>query len=509
MSVAYPIPGEGGGPGWISSGKRITNAMTGGAAGLRLTVGAGGSGTTVEIFYDVYLRKIGAGPTYNYTYRYWYREVVNKGSSTKPNWQVKPDSPARLLPVSGTALTTALGQRLPVSLLYESFRFPNVTTGKGPIPALFGWKGDGQGKKIGTPYTDPKGNATFQGPNPFGWKPDNPITQRPDEDNDGDGVPNRDENTHGVTPPPPSGPVRGFGKKRKTQWNPPPIRTITGAYVPVVYDWEGNRVKVDETESKTRQSLLGYGSYASRVRKKATIVQWIDIEDEWRATAGSATGKDGEVTDTWDDRTAIVPTGVRYGFRFTYNPSEIVFQMNPIVGLDPGVIISGLGKSYPMGDEDGGSIQVTTYLNRIEDMAFIRSSGNGFALTSGVSPYGDRQLTQAQMKGIATRGTGFDLEYLFRTSLGKPFPTKTRGITADIGLILGLPLLVNFGGRMSYTGRLTSLSYSHMYFTSEMVPTFTQVSMSFSRFPDATRFNATPNPGGPGNNNKPKKKKKK
>lgn len=496
--------------------------MTGGYPGVRIQVGAGGVGTTYEIFYDAYLRRYEGDDTFRYTYRYWYREVQeNVGTptapSTKPRWTAKPKSVPRLLPVSGQAVTTVLGITLPQPLLFESTKRPGaVSTAStpSPAPASLGWRGSGQGTKYGSAYTDPAGNAPFQGSNPFGWKPDNPSTQRPGEDNDNDGVPNSEENGAGTETGDddpynnPGPPIPGFttNKGRKTQWNPPPIRTITGAYVPVVYDWEGNEVRVDETESRTRQSLLGYGTYAARVRRKAQIVQWIQIENEWRATAGQATDKKGKVTDTWDDTTPLVPNGIRYGFRFTYNPSEVQFQMSPVPGLDPGVIISGLGRSFPMGDEDGGSIQLTTYLNRIEDMAFITSTSGGYRMTTGINPYGDRGLTEAQQKGIYTRGTGFDLEYLFRTTLGRPFPTKTRGITADIGLILGLPLLLNLGGRMSYTGRLTGLSYTHMYFTADMVPTFTAVSMSFTRFPDATRFNATPNPGDGGNGkNKPGK----
>lgn len=511
MSVTWPIPGSNGGTGRLSSGKRITGVSTGQKPGLRLTIGAGGSGTTIEVFYDVYLRSVTAGPTFNYTYRYWYREVVEQGLASNRTWVVKSESKPRLITSSGSSLTTVLGQSLPVALPFESFRRPGEPNGLIVYPTGFGWKGDGQGTKVGTAYVDPAGNAPFQGPNPFGAQPDNPPPQRPDEDNDGDGTPNSEENGAGAGDSDPGNnpgpPIPGFDKKRKTEWNPPPVNTITGAYIPVVYDWEGNEVRVDETEAATRQSLLGYGSYASRVAKKGRIVQWIQIESEWRATAGSATDKDGNTVDTWDSATPLVPTGVRYGFRFTYNPSEIQFQMNPIVGLDPGVIISGLGRSFPMGDEDGGSIQLTTYLNRIEDMAFIKKSGNGFDLTSGVNPYGNKKLTPYYLKGIATRGTGFDLEYLFRTSLGRAFPTKTRGVTADIGLILGLPLLLNLGGGMSYTGRLTGLSYTHMYFTADMVPTYTAVSMSFTRFPDATSFNRNPNPGDGGNGkNKPGKK---
>lgn len=516
---SYPRIGDNKGSGEVATGMRL-DLSTGGRPGFRFTLGGSGAvpSSYYEVFYDVYLKNASGG--FNYEFRYWYRQVKEESPpggvapGVPKRWVPVPNSQSREIPVPqgpGVSVITSipsLGVSLPNLPLRGTTR---PTTSVTWTPQQFNWKGSGSGTSAGTPFPGPGGGNPFPTRNPFGYtKPGDEDPGSGGGSNDGGGGDGSGGETDDDPYNNPGPPIPGFDKTRKTQWNPPPIRTITGAYVPVVYDWEGNEVRVDETESRTRQSLLGYGTYAARVRKKAQIVQWIQIEDEWRATAGSATDKDGNTTDTWDDRTPIVPNGIRYGFRFTYNPAEIQFQMSPVPGLDPGVIISGLGRSFPMGDEDGGSIQLTTYLNRIEDMAFITSTDGGYRMTTGINPYGDKGLTEAQQKGIYTRGTGFDLEYLFRTTLGRPFPTKTRGITADIGLILGLPLLLNLGGRMSYTGRLTGLSYTHMYFTADMVPTFTAVSMSFTRFPDATRFNATPNPGDggsgknkPGKNNRP------
>lgn len=508
MTVAYPITGENGGSGRVASAQRITSVSTGGLPGIRLTVGAGGVGNVYEIFFDAYLRKIAANGDFQYVYTYWYREV--KQQYPGGPWYPVSTSKPRIISSSMSQITTVLGQTLPTSLLIESTKRPANLSGVSPTPGNYGWQGTGQGTQVGTTYQGP-GNAGFQGPNPFGYQPD----KNSGEDGSGSGTAGGETGGGGASGNASDDPYRnegppipGFDKKRKTYFNPPPVRSITGAYVPVVYDWQGNKVSVDDVESATdtRDSLLGSGSYAQRLSKKATIVQWIEIDDEWRVgSGGSATDQNGKVTDTWSADQPLVPNGIRYGFRFMYNPSEVQFQMSPIQGIDPGVIISGLGRSYPMGDEDGGSISLTTHLNRIEDMAFLRKKKKGYDFSTGVSPYGNRTLSTDDKTGIATRGTGYDLEYLFRTSLGKPFPTKTRGVTADIGLILGLPLLITLGGGMSYTGRLTGLAYTHMFFTSDMVPTYTQVSMTFTRFPDATSFNENPKPGGKGND-KPRKK---
>lgn len=518
--MSYPRTGDGGGSGEVAYGLRLSHLSTQGDSGFRFALG-GNFPTWYEVFYDVYL-KSASGGTYTYEYRYWYRQVKKYTSGTPgavgpglTNPWVPFGTIQKVIPVpAGPGITTlnsiaGLGVSLP-SLPLRGTVEPKSPTSYNPKPTDFGWNGTGSGTSPGSPRQGIGGGAPFITLNPFGYKKpgDTDGSSPGGRDN---GAKNNDDTTETTDDDPyrsEGGKIPGFttNKGRKLYLNPPPVITVTGAYVPVVYDWEGNAVSVDEREPETRQSLLGYGTYTTRMRKKATIKQWIKIADEWRVKqGGTATDKKGKTSDSWSTDQAIVPNGKQYGFRFMYNPSEISFQMSPVPGIDPGVIISGLGRSYPMGDEDGGSIQITTYLNRIEDMAFLRPKGDGYVI-AGVNPYGSRDLSDEHKKGIATRGTGWDLEFLFRTTLGKPYNTKTRGMTADIGLILGVPLLLSLGGGMVYTGRLTGLSYNHMYFTSEMVPTFTQVTMSFTRFPDATSFNDEPNPGGKGNN-KPGKKK--
>lgn len=522
MSNSYPKTGDGGGSGRVATGVRL-GYSTGGKQGWRFTTG-GQSTTpvdTYEIFYDVYLKNV-SGSTYNYVYRYWYRAVTLETSSQKPDpnkadWVPKPNSRVNLISVLDVSV------RKSITVNAVKINLPNLPLeGDGKVgspivsivptsPRGFGWKGAGQGSQAGT-IDRGVGRAYFPSENPFGFSGESPA---PGNSSGGGG----NEDSAGGTEEPGTSsdepyrsegpPIPGFRKTRKTFFNPPPVITSTGAYVPVVYDWEGNAVRVDNTEPDTRQTLLGSGSYTQRLKRKATIIQHIEFDDEWRVKqGGSVENEKGKTKDTWTTNDPLVPNGVRYGFRFMYNPSEVSFSMSPVPGIDPGVIISGLGRSFPMGDEDGGSIQITTYLNRIEDMAFLRPTKNGWGY-AGVNPYGNRDLPQEHKTGIATRGTGYDLEYLFRTSLGKPYWTQRGILTADVGLILGLPLMLDLGGGfMRYPGRLTGLSYTHMYFTSDMVPTFTQVTMSFTRFPDAERFNDEPNPGGTGND-KPKKKKKK
>lgn len=507
--MSYPRTGDNKGSGEVATGRRL-DLSTFGSPGFRFTLGGSGAvpSSYYEVFYDVYLKNASGG--FNYEFRYWYRQVKEESPpggvapGVPKRWVPLPSAPSREIPIPqgpGVSVLTSipgLGVSLPSLPLQGTTR---PTTSVTWTPEQFGWKGSGSGTSTGTPFVGPGGGTPFPTRNPFGYKKSDNNGNNPGggtEPGDTDSGGSADDDPFSEPGPP----IPGFDRTRVTRMNPPPVITATGAYVPVVYDWEGNAVQSTLTEPDTRQSLLGYGSYSARLRRKATLIQYIRFEDEWRVgQGGQAVDEKGKVVDTWSTGDPLVPTGVRYGFRFMYNPSEIQFQMTPIEGIDPGVIISGLGRSYPMGDEGGGSINLTTYLNRIEDMAFLQRYPGGLWDYAGVNPYGDRQLSGMHKAGIAERGTGYDLEYLFRTTLGKPYVTQNRGVTADIGLILGLPLLLRLGGGMVYPGRLTGLSYTHLYFTSEMVPTFTQVSMSFTRFPDAKTFNPNPNPGGKGNNN--------
>ena len=97
---------------------------------------------------------------------------------------------------------------------------------------------------------------------------------------------------------------------------------------------------------------------------------------------------------------------------------------------------------------------------------------------------GHFNVTEEDLKGIAERGTMYDLEYLFRASFGRKWKTLWRGDTADVGLIFSLPLRLYLSSKMVYRVRLRGVQFTHKSFTPEMIPLYTEVSLTFERIPD-------------------------
>ena len=55
--------------------------------------------------------------------------------------------------------------------------------------------------------------------------------------------------------------------------------------------------------------------------------------------------------------------------------------------------------------------------------------------------------------------------------------------TSDFGYISGMPVWVRLNDQMRYKGVIGSISVNHVMFTLDMVPTMTEVAISFIRIP--------------------------
>jgi hypothetical protein len=164
-----------------------------------------------------------------------------------------------------------------------------------------------------------------------------------------------------------------------------------------------------------------------------------------------------------------------FGFRFSYNPTTIAYATNANAPID-----------WTLGTSDtanilGGPTMVgfDLYLNRIADV---------HALTSG--QYKDnnyvRPLTDVEKLGIRTRGTEYDLEFLYRVVNGTPVSTDLTldsQVTSDFGYITGVPFWLYIHDNMRYFGGLSALNVNHVIFSTDMVPIFTVVSVTFNRYP--------------------------
>lgn len=295
---------------------------------------------------------------------------------------------------------------------------------------------------------------------------------------------------------------KGLGTPDKNfiRFNPPVNRFVSGAYVDAARNETSESVYVDRFET------LGSDSQATRNKLKGVLYQDFDTEPAEGQT--SAFGVQNGAYPGFKAQDSN-----RYGFKFQYNPSTIDFSISANNStVDPALILSGVSRAMPIAPPSPVSVTFSLIINRIEDMTMLGSKS--FAIDDTAYYYG-RPLTSEEISGLVTKGTAYDMEFLFRTLLGRPYETDLRGSTADIGVIFGLPTILdlsprnltyitkkpgqkgnvsttaafNAGGPQQhsqrYWGRVSGISYTHREFTRAMVPMFTEVSVTFNRFPDA------------------------
>lgn len=203
----------------------------------------------------------------------------------------------------------------------------------------------------------------------------------------------------------------------------------------------------------------------------------------------------------------------KYGFRFMYNPVTLSFQTGVTTNVNVSYLMSGQGTAVPSGvASTGASIGVTFPISRVDDITILRGGIDGWDDANQLSaaslskyrglynnsfqpqrnPYGfgtyDAEVTAEDLFGIATRGTMYDLEFMFRAFLGRQWKTYYRAYTADIGIAFSAPLVLYLSPTMIYRVRLGSLGYTHRVFTPDMVPTYTEVTLGFERIPDVIDY---------------------
>lgn len=201
----------------------------------------------------------------------------------------------------------------------------------------------------------------------------------------------------------------------------------------------------------------------------------------------------------------LFPDGKKYGFRFMYNPVTLSFETGLIRGVNTSYIFSGQSTALPSGiSSTGASIGMSFPISRVDDMGVVQSvlsrlrAGDQTIIGSTYGSVGAQQLPISikdvagvnsrvdllDISSIAKQGTMYDLDYLFRTMLGRQWKTTYRGFTADVGLAFSVPLMLYLSKTMIYRVRVASVSYTHIMFTPDMIPTYTEVSLGFERIPD-------------------------
>ena len=184
-----------------------------------------------------------------------------------------------------------------------------------------------------------------------------------------------------------------------------------------------------------------------------------------------------------------------YGFAFHYNPTAIQMSYGTLSDVSPELLQYGEGTKFnpitPLGDS---KISFTLYLNRIDDLSYITSDGllqmpankGDIPRTFASKDLYPREVTQATLKEIWTKGTMYDLEFLFKAvhSGSNDYTSALRGKTSDIGWIAGIAVECHLGRNLRFLGRIDGLSVNHFQFNERMVPTLTTVGVTVSRFYD-------------------------
>ena len=258
----------------------------------------------------------------------------------------------------------------------------------------------------------------------------------------------------------------------------------------------------DYTGQHTGRELVMLDSdQRARVLQKGFVVPDTSFaKQDWQIT-----GNDGAQTNATDPyaQMAIDPTNV-YGFRFQYNPTTLDFTFGVGgQGMNVSLMYSSGVSAMPsgIGADGAASISIGMILSRVEDMAAINIDVKNNAKVDDAVKYYGYEISNEELLGIKTRGTMFDIEYLMRALTGRPHNTVYRGLTADTGILFSVPLRLflgglpagntpqsygqTSGGGLTYRVRASGLSFTHKIFTPDMIPTYTELSMSFDRIPDA------------------------
>ena len=202
-------------------------------------------------------------------------------------------------------------------------------------------------------------------------------------------------------------------------------------------------------------------------------------------TLGAATLNKSDATGK------VLPAGNKpkqWGFKFMYNPTTFSYSSSSNNNVD-----WTLGASDPTVLLVGNS-QVTfeVYLNRILDMKFLSTASPADYVKGYPSKHGQSLDPKIDALGILNRGTEYDLEYLYRVLNGNPLSNslllspeyqKAGGLTSDFGFTTAVPCWLFLNNNLRYFGSVASMQVNHLMFDYNMVPIFSVVTISFSRYP--------------------------
>jgi hypothetical protein len=218
----------------------------------------------------------------------------------------------------------------------------------------------------------------------------------------------------------------------------------------------------------------------------------------------------------------------RYGFQFQYNPSTVTMAYAGAPQVDIGLQTSGADKVPLIGSSvTSSTVTFQLLINRMNDFKYLDSLIYGTSksrynkafvplkgkvkvndlssLFSEIYSHTGNHPVLPQYEGTAAEvtsindellqirelGTMYDIEYLLRTLLGYQLKSSLRNVyTSDIGYLGAYPVELHLGNNLRYLGIIDGFNISHTIFNQNMVPVFSNLSITFSRLPDfAKPFN--------------------
>ena len=161
----------------------------------------------------------------------------------------------------------------------------------------------------------------------------------------------------------------------------------------------------------------------------------------------------------------VIEEGVRHGFRFLYNPTELQGSLN--VGTD--FIPDQRATNTAVLQQGIENMTFEVLINRIPDVI----SG---AKVSDYLP----EITKEDLKRLKAEGTHYDIDHLYRCANGI-HDTLSKQRTGDIGVLLPNPCRLILGPYTS-RGAVVSVQVNDQMFSADMVPILSYVNIQFARF---------------------------
>jgi hypothetical protein len=173
----------------------------------------------------------------------------------------------------------------------------------------------------------------------------------------------------------------------------------------------------------------------------------------------------------------------RWGVMFHYNPTSLSYAVQSNENIPA---FNTAGDAMNLIVPGAATVGIDLYFNRIYDLAY----GGNLTGLNAKNSY-NTWLSDEDINGIKTRGTEYDIEFIYRACNGDPGDVMHVDYkTADYGFFMRTPIVLHLGP-FRYLGFLTGVSVNHILFNTSMVPTFSQVHLDFARMITMGRVNTT------------------